>query len=349
LLARQPKAAESPGPITSPSQVDKPAEGEEPPITHTGVEGAQDWFDRAYAHYQAGRYEKALYAFEQANKLYPQANFLYNEAACLEKLGRTDEAIAMYSRYLAADPNATDAEKVRKHIEKLRGQTPQKAAEPRQTAAAPAEEPITATGLEGARAWFDRGQQAYLAGDYAKAAESFKQAFLLKPMPAFLFNEGIALEKAGRPAAAANALEHYLVLEPGAADEQETIERIKKLRGEAAGKDAILDPWADETAPPPVTATGKEGARQWFDRGRIAYDLGDFKRAYDAFVNAYDLSPQPELVYNQAACLDRMGNVDAAVQAYERYLALVPKASDADKVRRHIKKLREGTAGLKTP
>src|SRR5438105_3307438 len=234
LLARQPKTAESPGPITSPSQVDKPAEAEEPPVTKTGAEGAQDWFDRAVAHYDAGRYEKALYAFEQANKLFPQPNFLYNQAACLDRLGRKDEAAAMYGRYLAANPSATDAEKVKKRIAKLRGQTPkqpEQAHEAEPERAAPSQAPIAATAIDGARAWFDRGQKAYVAGDFVGAAEDFKQAFLLKPLPHFVFNEGVALEKGGRPAAAANAFEHYLVLEPGTDDREPTIERIKNLRG----------------------------------------------------------------------------------------------------------------------
>jgi tetratricopeptide (TPR) repeat protein len=353
LLARQPETATSPGPITSPSQLDKPTEAEaaEPPVTRTGVEGAQDWFDRAVAHYDGGRYEKALHAFEEAYKLYPQANFLYNEAACLDRLGRKEEAADMYGRYLAGNPTATDAAKVKKRIAKLRGEAPPKASEPQAEHTAEGEAPITAIGEEGARAWFDRGQQAYLGEDYLKAARDFRQAFLLKPLPAFVFNEASALEKARRPEAAANAFEHYLVLEPGAHDAKETIERIKKLRGEAAEKDALMDPNADEPSAPAVTATGKEGARQWFDRGTVAYELRDYKRAYDAFVQAYDLSPQPEIVYNQAASLDRMGNADAAVQAYERYLALAPKATDAEKVRRRIKHLREAPAGtgLKKP
>jgi tetratricopeptide (TPR) repeat protein len=254
----------------------------------------------------------------------------------------------MYARYLAAAPDASDADKVKKAIQKLRGQAPPKAAEPEHGEPehkAEAEEPITATGREGAHAWFDRAQEAFLAKDYIKAAKAFKQAYLLKPTPEFIFDEGAALEKAGRPEAAANAFEHYLVLAPGAEDAKETIERIKKLRGEAAEKDALMDPSAEESAAPAVTATGKQGALQWFDRGRVAYALGDYKRAYDDFVNAYDLAPQPEIVYNQAACLDRMGNADAAVQAYERYLALVPKASDAEKIRKRIKRLRSGAAG----
>jgi tetratricopeptide (TPR) repeat protein len=140
--------------------------------------------------------------------------------------------------------------------------------------------------------------------------------------------------------AAANAYEHYLLLKPDANDKQQTIERIKKLR-EQASKEKIVDPWADEAAAPPVKATGLPGAQAWFDRGQIAYHVGDFKRAYDCFVRAYDEKPFPDFVYNQAASLQRLGNIDAAIQAYERYLALAPKASDAERVRKAIKLLRE--------
>ena len=57
----------------------------------------------------------------------------------------------------------------------------------------------------------------------------------------------------------------------------------------------------------------------------MAFRLADYQRAYDCFVAAYDLKPYSAYVYNQAACLDRIGNVEAAVQAYERYLALAPR------------------------
>jgi tetratricopeptide (TPR) repeat protein len=77
-------------------------------------------------------------------------------------------------------------------------------------------------------------------------------------------------------------------------------------------------PEADDAAAPEVAATRIEGASQRYDRGSLAYQLGDFKHAYDCFVQAYDLKPAADLVYNQAASLDMLGNTDAAVQAYER-------------------------------
>jgi tetratricopeptide (TPR) repeat protein len=216
---------------------------------------------------------------------------------------------------------------------------------PEQTATE--EQPVTATGKDGAMQWFDRAQQAFLAKNYVRAAECFRNAFALAPLPEFIYDEGSALEKGGHFPAAANAYEHYLILAPGAKEAKELIAKIKAWRQQAADPDALMDPEEDEAAAPEVTAAGTEGASQWYDRGSLAYRLGDFKHAYDCFVQAYDLKPSPDLVYNQAACLDMLGNTDAAVQAYERYLALAPKAKDFAKVRERITRLRDGD--LKRP
>ena len=214
-------------------------------------------------------------------------------------------------------------------------------------ATAEEEQPVTATGKAGAMEWFDRAQQAYLAKNYVRAAECFRRAFALLPLPEFIYNEGSALEKGGHYPAAANAYEHYLLLDPGAKEAKDLIARIKAWRKQAADPDALMDPEEDDAAAPEVTATGAAGASQWYDRGALAFRLGDFKRAYDCFVQAYDLKPAAEFVYNQATCLEHLGNADAAVQAYERYLALAPKAKDFAEVRERIKRLREGD--LKRP
>jgi tetratricopeptide (TPR) repeat protein len=321
------KGTATPAPSTPAPQA--PAQPVDQPITSTGLKGAQDWFDRAYAHFQAKRYEKAYEGFMESYRLYPNNGFLYNAAVSLEMAGRKAEAADLYERYLDEMPRGISDPKesqIRARINKLRNEADVG--------------PIAETGKDGAKRWFERGQKAYLAGDYWKALESFKQAHGLFPMPDFVYNQGSSLEKLGRPMAAANAYEHYLLLAPNANDQQQTIERIRKLR-EQASKEKIVDPWADEAAAPPVKETGLPGAQAWFDRGQIAYHVGDFKRAYECFVRAYDEKPFPDFVYNQAASLHRLGNIDAAIQAYERYLALAPKASDAERVRKAIKLLRE--------
>jgi tetratricopeptide (TPR) repeat protein len=97
----------------------------------------------------------------------------------------------------------------------------------------------------------------------------------------------------------------------------------------------------DEPAEMPgVTSKGKQAASEWFDRAQVAYRLGDYHRAYEGFVAAYDAMPFPDFVYNQATCLDMLGNADAAIQAYEHYIALAPKAKDVPRVRKRIALLR---------
>ena len=278
----------------------------------------------------------ALIDSRDVDALNPISTFLYDQADVLEKLRRYDEAASMYERYLAAGPLTADVMKVRSRIRKLRGeQVPEGEDDD-----APE---ITAKGDAGARAWFDRGQSQFQAGRFAYAAASFRKAFELKPLAAFIFNEGSALEQGKHLAAAANAYEHYLYLDPSAKDAAEVLAKIKALRGQVppVTEASLMDPEDEPSQAPDVTATGVTGAREWFNRGTVAYQLGDYKRAYDCFVAAYDLKPFAAFVFNQAAALDKLGNVDGAVQAYERYLALERKASDAAKVRERIKRLRE--------
>jgi tetratricopeptide (TPR) repeat protein len=321
-------------PGTPPGTPSTPAPEE--PVTATGIVGAQEWATRAWHHYEVKRFAQALEAYEKAYALYPLPGFLYNEAARMEQLGRLVEAAATYELYLNAPfpPDAgarefRDPEHVLERIRKLRVR-----------ANAQAQDPTDTSGHDAAQAWFDRAQLAYLAGDWEKAVGSFQKAYDAEPHAAFIYDEAAALEKEGRPEAAANAYERYLLLDPAAKDHAAVVEHIKSLR-EASNKDKLIDPWADEYGAGEVTGSGTGAAREWFDRGQLAYELGEYRRAYECFVSAYDNAPFPEIVYNQAAALELLGETDAAVQAYERYLALKPKAADAERVRRHIKVLRD--------
>jgi tetratricopeptide (TPR) repeat protein len=199
-----------------------------------------------------------------------------------------------------------------------------------------------ATGEAGARQWFDRAQAAFVAGRYAQAAEGFRRAFAQQPRAEFIYDEASALEQGHHANAAANAYEHYLILAPGAHDAREVAAKVRRFRHQL-GPDDLMDPEDDAAAAPEART-----ARDWYDRGAAAYLIGDYMRAYDCFVRTYDLNPLPAFVYNQAASLEQAGNIDAAIQAYERYLALDAKARDAAGVRAHITKLR-AAAELKRP
>ena len=162
----------------------------------------------------------------RALKLHPISTFLRDQGEALQRLGRSEEAAKMYEQYLASGPLTSDVPKYRSRIKKLRGQTIPPGEDD--------DEPeIKAIGKAGARDWFDRGQEAFQAKRFGKAAESFRQANRLWAKPEFIFNEASALEAGDHKRAAANAYEHYLVRNPGAKDEAEILEKIKQLRAKA--------------------------------------------------------------------------------------------------------------------
>jgi len=67
---------------------------------------AQEEMDRAVEHFKAQRFEDALSALRRADSLVVVPVARFNIARCLEELGRADEAVAAFERYLA-EPDST--------------------------------------------------------------------------------------------------------------------------------------------------------------------------------------------------------------------------------------------------
>ncbi|WPB75909.1 tetratricopeptide repeat protein [Archangium violaceum] len=63
-------------------------------------------------------------------------------------------------------------------------------------------------------------------------------------------------------------------------------------------------------------------ARTKFSEGNIAYDLGEFQKALDAYSEAYRLMPLPGFLFNIAQCHRQMGRPERAGFFYRRYLTL---------------------------
>ncbi|MBX3186348.1 MAG: hypothetical protein KF819_05000 [Labilithrix sp.] len=100
-------------------------------------------------------------------------------------------------------------------------------------------------------------------------------------------------------------------------------------------------------------ANGPEGKRQ-VEPARAAQDLykkgaekfrtGDFEGALALLEQAYALDPHPVLVYNIARAHEGLGALDAAVRAYEEYVALAPTASDRGAVESRVAALKKQIA-----
>jgi tetratricopeptide (TPR) repeat protein len=71
-------------------------------------------------------------------------------------------------------------------------------------------------------------------------------------------------------------------------------------------------------------------ARQYFAEGTVAYDLGEFQKALQAYSEAYRLAPRPALLFNVAQCHRQLGQYERAAFFYRRYLHLAGQdAADA--------------------
>ncbi|HEU5293661.1 MAG TPA: tetratricopeptide repeat protein [Burkholderiaceae bacterium] len=274
--------------------------------TITGVAESQRLMSDGAALYKAGRYADALQAFDRAYALNPLPELRYNQAACLEKMGAREIAATRYADYLREAPHAADADKVRGHITQLHDAA--KAA---------------------AREAFDRGQQAFLAGDFKGAASAFAEAYSHLPLPEFLSNRGEALAKAGDAMGAVRSFQLYLNMTPHAPDAAKVRARIETLL-QASGN-ALMKP-VDEKL---------QAAQRAFDAGTKAFEQGRWTDAARHFSEAYASKPFPQFLYNVGASLDKAGDTMGAVKAYQQYLNAMPNADDADKVRARIQTLLE--------
>ena len=74
--------------------------------------------------FDAGRYQEALTELETAYAYKAVDPVLYNIAVVLEKLGRVDEAIDVYERYVTTDAAKSRRSEVQQKIDTLRHQRP---------------------------------------------------------------------------------------------------------------------------------------------------------------------------------------------------------------------------------
>jgi tetratricopeptide (TPR) repeat protein len=96
-----------------------------------------------------------------------------------------------------------------------------------------------------------------------------------------------------------------------------------------------------------VTVTGSAAeenaeAKAAYQDGKAHYEAGRYQEAMDAFTKAYNLTSEPNLLFNLAAAAERLGENDRAIAYYEVYLEEIPNAPDADEVRANIERLKAG-------
>ena len=97
--------------------------------------------------------------------------------------------------------------------------------------------------------------------------------------------------------------------------------------------------WARPAGKPSAQALAE--AKAVFTRATQDYDAGRYEAARKGFERAHELSRNPVLYFNLAACDEKLGQALVAVAHLRAYLAEVPNADDAVQVRERIGALEE--------
>jgi len=87
-----------------------------------------------------------------------------------------------------------------------------------------------------------------------------------------------------------------------------------------------------------------EEAHRLFEAGRVAFAAGRNEAALADFEQAYELSHRPNLLYNIAQCDDRLRRDEAALHAFQQYLALAGDAPNRLEVEARIDVLSDAIA-----
>jgi len=87
--------------------------------TPTQRTAAKEAFVRGDAAFKQERFEDALAAFKSGFELSKKPRFLLNIGHCQKKLGRVEEALDSYQRFLATDPKPADRELAQQMVDEV--------------------------------------------------------------------------------------------------------------------------------------------------------------------------------------------------------------------------------------
>jgi tetratricopeptide (TPR) repeat protein len=77
-------------------------------------------------------------------------------------------------------------------------------------------------------------------------------------------------------------------------------------------------------------------AKRHFERGQKLYTLTKFREALDEYQQAFDARPIPDFLFNIGQCYRNLGDYDAAIFSYKKYLDAAPDAPNRAQVEQLI-------------
>jgi len=91
----------------------------------------------------------------------------------------------------------------------------------------------------------------------------------------------------------------------------------------------------------PARAAGSEEARAYNDKATAAFALGRYAEAADYFEKAFELKPDPALLYNAAQAHRMAGNKERALALYQNYLRVYGAKAKRPDIESRIEELKK--------
>jgi tetratricopeptide (TPR) repeat protein len=85
-------------------------------------------------------------------------------------------------------------------------------------------------------------------------------------------------------------------------------------------------------------------AKRHYERGQKLFGLQKFDEALEQFQKAFDAKPIPDFLFNIGQCHRNLGDYEAAIFSFKRYLKLDPETPNREKVEELITQLEEKQA-----
>ncbi len=98
-----------------------------------------------------------------------------------------------------------------------------------------------------------------------------------------------------------------------------------------------------------VSREAQRSAAAHAELARRYYKEGRFREAIEAFETAYDLDPNPSLLFNIAQAQRRQGNREGAINAFKQYLMRSPRSPQRALVETRVRELEDELARQSAP